>query len=107
MLGEPQKVTIADIWYRQSQMPSDAKAEEKSLSEAQERQVALIDAVRRRMTEQKDRGDKVNRMQAIRELKDSGELRRLGFHGGNVLDRCRKLTDPNQVETLGLSALPK
>ena len=76
-------------------------------SESRKRNIELIEAVREKMQEQHDRGDKLNRMQALRDLKASGELRRLGFHSRDVLQRCRKLTDPKPVSELGLPALPK
>jgi len=77
------------------------------LTDVKKRQVELIKAVREIMQEQCDNGDKVNRMQALRNIKNSGELRRLGYSGNNVLQKCRKLTDPAPVEKLGLPSLPR
>lgn len=102
VLDKPQKVTREQVRFESSE-----KSKSTERTEAQQRQVKLIEAVREYMQEQYKQDVKVNRMQALRDLKDSGELRRLGFKGDNVLQKCRKLTDPTPVKKLGLPPLPR
>jgi len=77
---------------------SGCTEQKKKPSPAQKRHIALIEKVRELMQEQ----DKPNRQKALRDLEYSGELRRLGYSGKDVLQRCRKLTDPNQTDAVGL-----
>jgi len=77
---------------------------QRDFTEAQKRQVELIKAVRKRMQEQYDRDDKLNRQQVLRGMKNTGELRRLGYSGNNVLEKCRKHTNPGQVIARGFEA---
>jgi len=77
-------------------------------TEAQQRKAELRNAVRKRMQEQYDRGDRPNRKQALQDISDSGELHKIGYWDGASIDG-KKITNPMErayKDTHGVTIKP-
>lgn len=73
------------------------------LSEAENRKRALIEALHNEMRRMYDKGEKPVRTRAILNLKNSRDLRKLGYIDGDILNRARKDSDPKVVESVGFT----